>query len=97
MRGYFHLVNGHGFIPDETGIDVPNLEMAQHQALKAIQDLRQEAGQTAEEWYGWRINGVDAQAVSCCPFAWAHRCRVKPVMPPWRMLPQPLEASPIAG
>jgi hypothetical protein len=53
MRCYFHLVNGHGFIPDETGIDVPDIETAQHQALKAIQELRQEAGQTAEEWYSW--------------------------------------------
>ncbi|GEO19174.1 DUF6894 family protein [Microvirga aerophila] len=60
MRCYFHLVNGHGFIPDETGLDVPDIEMAQHQALKAIQELRQEAGQTAEEWSGWRINVVDA-------------------------------------
>jgi hypothetical protein len=60
MHCYFHLVNGHGFIPDETGLDVPDLETAQHQALNAIQELRQEAGQTAEEWYGWRLNVVDA-------------------------------------
>jgi hypothetical protein len=60
MRCYFHLVNGHGFIPDETGLDVPGLETVQHQALNAIQELRQEAGQEAEEWRDWRLNVVDA-------------------------------------
>jgi hypothetical protein len=38
MRCYFHLVNGHESIPDDTGIEVSGLTTAQDMALQAIED-----------------------------------------------------------
>jgi hypothetical protein len=58
MRCYFHLVNGHELIPDDTGVEVADLEMAQRQALKAIQEIRDEVSQADEDWQGWRLNIV---------------------------------------
>jgi hypothetical protein len=58
MRCYFHLVNGHEAILDDTGVDVPNLEAAKAQAVKAVRELRQENGGSAEEWSGWSLNIV---------------------------------------
>jgi hypothetical protein len=43
MRCYFHLVNGHETIPDDTGIKVSDLTTAQDMALQAIEDIREEA------------------------------------------------------
>jgi hypothetical protein len=43
MRCYFHLVNGPESIPDDAGVEVPDVQTAQREALKAIQELRDEA------------------------------------------------------
>jgi len=58
MRCFFHLVNDAETIPDDAGVDVPDLESAQTWALDVIGDLRREAGEKPEEWGGWRMNIV---------------------------------------
>jgi hypothetical protein len=59
MRCYFHLVNGDETIPDDTGIEVSDLEDAKAQALQAIDDLRDEAIQAGASWQDWRLDIVD--------------------------------------
>ena len=51
MRCYFHLVSYHDAIIDETGVEVTDLEVAEAEALKAIQDLWEEAPQAGEDWH----------------------------------------------
>ncbi len=58
MRCYFHLVNCHETILDDTGIEVSDLEIAKAEARKAIAELRQEDDETGEDWSGWRLNIV---------------------------------------
>ncbi len=58
MRCYFHLVNCHETIPDDTGIEVSDLEGMHYHALQAIRELRQEVKHANEEWQGWRLNVV---------------------------------------
>jgi hypothetical protein len=58
---YFHLVHTHERILDETGIEVSDLEAAHYQALKAIQELRQEGDDDDIDWSGWHIEVTDAQ------------------------------------
>ncbi len=58
MRCYFHLVNGHEMLLDDTGVEVSGLEVAEAEALKAIQDLREEEGE-AEDWQGWQLHVTD--------------------------------------
>jgi hypothetical protein len=59
MRCYFHLVNGHEAIPDDTGVEVSDLTTAQDMALQAIEDIREEAIQQGASWHGWRLDIVD--------------------------------------
>jgi hypothetical protein len=59
MRCYFHLVNGHETIPDDTGIEVLDLTTAQDMVLQAIEDIREEAIQLGASWQGWRLDIVD--------------------------------------
>ena len=42
MRCYFHLVSCHDVILDDTGVEVADLENAEAEARKAIQELCQE-------------------------------------------------------
>jgi hypothetical protein len=56
MRCFFHLVNDHEEIVDNTGIEVQDLESAKVQALLAITELRQEIGADIEDWSGWRLD-----------------------------------------
>lgn len=58
MRCFFHLVNGAETIPDDTGIDVPDLESAKASALQAICELRREADDNPQTWVGWQLNIV---------------------------------------
>jgi hypothetical protein len=58
MRCYFHLVNSHETVPDDTGIEVSDLAMAQHLALEAIDEIREEAIQADASWQGWRLDVV---------------------------------------
>ena len=59
MRCYFHLVNSHETVPDDTGIEVSDLETAQHSALEAIDEIRDEAIRVGASWQGWRLDVVD--------------------------------------
>jgi hypothetical protein len=45
---------------DETGIEVSDLEAAHYQALKAIQELRQESEADDIDWSGWHLEVVDS-------------------------------------
>jgi len=58
MHCFFHLVNGHETILDDTGIEVADLEMAKAEAQKAINELRQEYEGAIEDWNGWRLDIV---------------------------------------
>ena len=60
MRCYFHLVSCHDVILDDTGVEVADLESAEAQARKAIQELRQEDEETDATWAGWQLNVTDA-------------------------------------
>ena len=59
MRCYFHLVSYHDAIIDETGVEVTDLEVAEAEALKAIQDLWEEDAQADEDWHTWHLNVTD--------------------------------------
>jgi len=58
MRCFFHLVSGADTIPDDTGIEVSNLENAEAYALEVISELRREAEHVDQEWAGWRLDIV---------------------------------------
>lgn len=60
MRCYFHLVSSHDVIVDETGVEVADLENAEVEARKAIQELRQEDDEPDDVWVGWQLNIADA-------------------------------------
>nr|WP_210278689.1 hypothetical protein [Microvirga flocculans] len=49
----------HDRILDETGIEVSDLEAAHYQAVKAIQELRQEGEADAVDWRGWQLDVTD--------------------------------------
>jgi hypothetical protein len=58
MRCYFHLVNSHEVIPDDTGIEVSDLVTMQFFAQQAIEDMRDEVMEIGESWQGWRLDVV---------------------------------------
>jgi hypothetical protein len=58
MRCYFHLVNSHEVIPDDTGIEVSDLEAMQLFAQQAIEDMRSEVMELGESWHDWRLEVV---------------------------------------
>ncbi len=60
MRVYFHLVSREDVVRDDTGIDVADVEAAQQEAVRAINELRQDADLSPEDWGGWRLEAVDA-------------------------------------
>lgn len=59
MRYYFNLKNGAQSIPYEEGIEVANLEQARAEILKAIEELREEDPELAEEGRGWTLEICD--------------------------------------
>jgi hypothetical protein len=59
MRYYFNLINHTERILDDTGIEVSTPEQAQAQALKAVQEMRDE-GEDSAEWDDWRLEVTDA-------------------------------------
>ena len=60
MHCFFHLVHTHERILDETGIEVSDLEAAHYQAIKAIQELREEGEADEVDWRGWHLEVTDA-------------------------------------
>jgi hypothetical protein len=70
MRCYFHLVNSHKVIPDDTGIDVSDLEAMQLFAHQAIEDMRGEVIELGEAGgLSWSVPPVGCS----CPFPWSRR------------------------
>lgn len=59
MRCYFHLVNSHDAIFDDTGIDVADIEAARIEAMKAIQEIREEDSEADQDWWGWQLKVTD--------------------------------------
>jgi hypothetical protein len=59
MLCYFHLVSCHEVIPDETGIEILDLDAARIGALKAVRELREEVRQLDGDWREWRIDVTD--------------------------------------
>jgi hypothetical protein len=51
-RYYFHLANRRDFIRDEDGLELADLAQARTEALKAIEELRQENPVAAMDWAG---------------------------------------------
>ena len=60
MHCFFHLVHTHERILDETGIEVSDLEAAHYQAIKAIEELREEGEPDEVDWRGWQLEVTDA-------------------------------------
>jgi hypothetical protein len=59
MRCYFHLVSEHDAIRDDVGVEVTDLSMAELEALKAVQELRQEEDGSDDVWLTWQLNVTD--------------------------------------
>ena len=55
MRVYFHLMDGSEAIPDREGIEVPSLDDAKTEALKAIREMGREQNTGKRDWAGWRL------------------------------------------
>jgi hypothetical protein len=62
-RYYFHLANRRDFIRDEDGLELADLAQARTEALKAIEELRQENPVAAMDWAGWRLDVADSSGV----------------------------------
>jgi len=60
MRCYFNLVNGINRIVDCDGIEVRDLEQVQVQAVKAIEELREEDGSNSSDWGNWSLEVTDS-------------------------------------
>ncbi len=58
MRCFYHLVNGHDTLLDDTGIEVSDLEVAKDHARLAIGELQQEDNGAAADWRGGRLDIV---------------------------------------
>lgn len=60
VRYFFNLVNGHGTIPDEEGIELADARAAVVTAYQTIRELRSEDPSQAHEWPGWSLEIIDA-------------------------------------
>ena len=60
MRLYFHLRYAHEVIRDPVGVEVADLEDARAQAIRAVEELRQEDASVARDWSGWTLEAADA-------------------------------------
>lgn len=60
MRVYFHATNGVRSILDQVGIEVVDIEQARVEALRALEEFRQELDPFEDCLSGWRLEVVDA-------------------------------------
>jgi hypothetical protein len=60
MRYYFNLVNDTERIVDGDGVEAKDLDQAWAQALKAIEELREEDGAEVGDWSDWHLEVTDA-------------------------------------
>ena len=63
MRCYFNLINGTDRIVDTDGIEVRDLDQARAQAMKAIQELREEDDAEPGDWLDWTLEATDSSGV----------------------------------
>jgi hypothetical protein len=64
MRCYFHLTKGDKTIRDERGLEVPDLDHARTEAIKAIAELRATQPSLAREGAGWTLIVADRSGVT---------------------------------
>ncbi|WP_112662535.1 DUF6894 family protein [Microvirga flavescens] len=60
MRCFFNLVRGDEVIPDPVGIEVEDIMQAHAQALRAVEEMREEIGDDIANWEDWRLEVVDS-------------------------------------
>jgi hypothetical protein len=60
VRLYFHLKDAHEMIPDLEGVEVVGVREARIQAIRAIQELRQNDASATRDWSGWTLVVADA-------------------------------------
>jgi hypothetical protein len=60
VRYYFHMINGHAAIPDNTGIELEDPDQVRLHALKALEEINQENPEFSQVGRGWRLNVADA-------------------------------------
>lgn len=85
MRCYFHLASCHDVILDDTGIEVPDLETARAEALKAIWEIGDEDEQGDEVWQGWQLNITDSFGHVLLSIPLDIPLHALPVGQPWRI------------
>ena len=59
MRCFFHLVDAHGSILDEDGVEVGDINELRVEAVKAVEELRSAEPSAARDWKGWRLEVTD--------------------------------------
>jgi two-component system, response regulator PdtaR len=64
LRCYFHLSKGDETIRDEHGIEVPDLDHARAEVMKAIAELRATQPRLAREGAGWTLTVADASGAA---------------------------------
>jgi hypothetical protein len=63
VRVYFHLRSAQDEIFDPEGLEVSDLQEARVQAIRAIEELRQEDPSAARDWSGWTLTVADGSGV----------------------------------
>ena len=59
MRVYFNLKNTVETIADFRGVEISDLVEVESEALRAIEELRQEDTTAADSWSGWSLQAVE--------------------------------------
>ncbi|MET0744954.1 MAG: hypothetical protein ABWY78_16400 [Microvirga sp.] len=59
MRCYFNLLNASDVIKDTDGIEVDDVEEARAQAMRAVEELREDDDLANDDWQGWQLEVVD--------------------------------------
>jgi uncharacterized protein YegL len=58
MKCYFNLVSGSERIADQEGVEVRDLDQAWAQAMRAIEELREDEEEVAD-WANWSLEVTD--------------------------------------
>jgi hypothetical protein len=59
MRYFFNLASDYDTIPDEIGMEAPDLQTAITGALRSIEELRDEIPASVSDWSGWLLEIAD--------------------------------------
>ncbi len=59
MRYFFHLVDPHGSILDEDGVEVADMGQLRAHTQKTVEELRSENPCAAGDWKGWLLEVTD--------------------------------------